>query len=107
MVEMTHGLRVFLIVVLVGHGLCILFGMIRAARASRFTDGIVAVNVIGTVAILILSILSYMLGESYLVDVAILYALVNMVAVVVLCRIARIYHMEHAESGKKEEEDAS
>lgn len=94
MIEMSDGLRMVLIAVMVCHCLCMLGGMIRAALGPRFTDRVVAVNLIGTVAILILCILSYFLEASYLVDVAILYALLNLVAVVVLCRIARVHHME-------------
>lgn len=94
MIEMSGALRIFLIVVMLCHCLCMLGGMIRAVLGPRFTDRVVAVNLIGTVAILILCILSYFLEASYLVDVAILYALLNLVAVVVLCRIARVHHME-------------
>lgn len=94
MVEMSEGLRQFLIGVIILHSLCMLGGMVRAAIGPRFTDRVVAVNLIGTAAVLILCILSYFLDASYLVDVAILYALLNMVAVVVLCRIARVNHMD-------------
>ncbi len=101
MIEMTEGLRQFLIGVIILHSLCMLAGMIRAAIGPRFTDRVVAVNLIGTVAVLILCVLSYFLGAGYLVDVAILYALLNVAAVVVLCRIARVNHMEKAR--RKEE----
>ena len=102
MIEMTDGMRLFLIIVMLCQCLCMLGGMIRAALGPRFTDRVVAVNLIGTAAILILCVLSYFLRESYLVDVAILYALLDLVAVVVLCRIARVHHME--QKGRKGEQ---
>ena len=95
MVEMTGAVRAILIAVMLCQSLCMLGGMIRAALGPRFTDRVVAVNLTGTVAVLILCILSYFLEAAYLVDVAILYAMLNLVAVVVLCRIARIHHREY------------
>lgn len=97
MLEMTGALRALLIAVMLCQCLCMLGGMIRAALGPRFTDRVVAVNLTGTVAILILCILSYFLEAGYLVDVAILYALLNLVAIVVLCRIARVHHMEKSQ----------
>ena len=92
MIEMTPFLSGFLIA-----AMCLLAGvlllcLVRAIRGPRFTDRVVALNVIGTVVILFICILSYFLGESYLVDIAILYALLNMLAVVILCRVARTHH---------------
>ena len=53
-----------------------------------------------TVVVLMVCILSYVLGESYLVDVAILYGLLNLLAVAVLSRISVRRHREHRR-GKK------
>lgn len=103
MVEMTPGLERFLLAVLILHALCMLGGMIRAALGPRFTDRVVAVNLTGTAAVLMLCILSYLLGAAWVVDVAILYALLNMAAVVVLCRIARVHHTEHRRGSGEEE----
>ena len=50
-----------------------------------------------TVVILLLSVLSYLLGASYLVDVIILYGLLNLLAVAVLSRISIRRHRERRE----------
>lgn len=60
----------------------------RAVIGPRFTDRLVALNSICTFSVLIIGILSYVLGESSIADICILYALLNLVAVVVLTRIA-------------------
>ena len=49
----------------------IFFCMIRAIKGPRFTDRVVAGNMISTMIIVILSILSVYMEEPFLVDVAI------------------------------------
>ena len=65
--------------------------LVRAVRGPRYTDRLVAMNLICTLVILIVCILSYLLEEPYLVDVAILYGLLNLLAVAVLSRVAVEY----------------
>ncbi len=102
-------------------GLCVVFGiltilaLIRAIRGPRFTDRIVAVNLIGTMTILIMCILSVYFEQAFLVDVAIGYALLSFIAIVVLTRLVIVRRRgqeerERAEAacalggeGKKEE----
>ena len=92
MVECVPWLEGFLAAVL-----CILTGVIlvclvRAIRGPRYTDRVVALNLICTVVILLVCILSYLLGESYLVDIAILYGLLNLLAVALLSRVSISHH---------------
>ena len=79
--------------------LCILSGvilaaLIRAAKGPRYTARLAALNFLCTVVVLMSCILSYVLEESYLVDVAILYGLLNLLAVAVLSRISVKRHRE-------------
>ena len=79
--------------------LCVLTGLllaclIRAVRGPRYTDRLVALNLICTVVVLMICILSYLLEASYLVDVAILYGLLNLLAIAVLSRISVRQHRE-------------
>jgi multicomponent Na+:H+ antiporter subunit F len=73
-------------------GVGIVFCLIRAIRGPRYTDRIVALNVICTLVILIICILSYVLELDYLLDVAILYGLLNLLAIAVLSRITIGHH---------------
>ena len=68
--------------------------LVRAVRGPRYTDRLTALNLICTVVVLMVCILSYVLGQSYLVDVAILYGLLNLLAVAVLSRISVRRHRE-------------
>lgn len=71
----------------------IIFCLLRAVRGPRVTDRIVAVNMIGTMTIAIIAILSDTLGESYLLDVCLIYAMISFLAIVVLTKIyLGVYH---------------
>ena len=57
--------------------LLILATLVRAVLGPRFTDRIVAVNVISTLVIAELVLLSVWLREDFLVDVALVFALLS------------------------------
>ena len=65
----------------------ILLSLIRAIRGPRFTDRIVAVNLIGTITIATMCLLSVYFDQSFLLDIAIVYALLSFIAIVVLTRL--------------------
>ena len=97
MVEMTPVLNGFLVGVLCLLGIAVLCCLVRAIRGPRFTDRIVALNVICTLVVLLICMLSYVLGEDYLVDVAILYALLNLLAIALISRITVNWHRRRKE----------
>ncbi|MBQ9833085.1 MAG: sodium:proton antiporter [Clostridia bacterium] len=77
--------------------------MIRAVKGPRFTDRIVAVNIIGTLTIIIMCILSVYFKQDFLVDIAIVYALLSFIAVVVLTRLVIV----RRRAQEKKEREAS
>ena len=81
-------LRYYLVAAMLVLAALAVFCLARAVIGPRFTDRLVALNSICTFSVLIIGILSYVLGESSIADICILYALLNLVAVVVLTRIA-------------------
>lgn len=87
-------------------GVGILFCMLRAYKGPRFTDRVVAVNMIGTITIVIMAMLSVALDADYLVDISIVYALLSFIAIVVLTRLVIIRRRGQIEreTGKKPEE---
>jgi len=66
--------------------LAVLIGimLIRAVIGPRITDRILAINMLGTMVISSIAILSRYLAEGYLVDVALIYAMISFVAVIML-----------------------
>jgi len=84
--------------------MCVVFVcLVRALKGPRVTDRVVALNMIGTLVVMMICILSYLLEEAFLIDVAILYALLNMLVVVVLTRTAtHRYYELHPEEQEAE-----
>ena len=77
------------------------FCLIRAIKGPEVTDRIVATNMMGTIIIMIICILALMLDESYLLDVALIYAMISFLAVVVLTRVYTGVFREKKQGGKK------
>lgn len=65
----------------------IILSIIRSVRGPGIADRIIAVNMIGTMIIMIIAILSVYLDENYLVDVCLIYAMLSFLGVVVLCKV--------------------
>ena len=82
-------------------GVGILFCMLRAYKGPRFTDRVVAVNMIGTITIAIMAILSVWMDADYLIDICITYALLSFIAIVVLTRLVIIRRRGQMEREKK------
>ena len=61
--------------------------LVRAVKGPEIVDRIVAVNMLGTLTIMIICILAVKLEQGYLLDVAIIYAMISFLAVVILTRI--------------------
>ena len=79
----------------------ILATLVRAVLGPRFTDRIVAVNVISTLVIAELVLLSVWLREDFLVDVALVFALLSFLAVVVVSRLVAARRRKRPEREKK------
>ena len=67
--------------------LCLFVCLYRAVRGPSTSDRIVAVNMTGTFVITIILFLALLMKEDYLMDIALIYAMLSFLAVVLLCRI--------------------
>ncbi len=86
--ELLSQVREILLgVIMVVLALCLLASLIRAILGPRFTDRIVAINMIGTQTILLICILSFLIGEQYLVDISLIYAMISFLAVVAMVNL--------------------
>lgn len=71
--------------------LLMLATLVRAILGPRFTDRIIAVNVINTLVVAAISVLAVWQREDFLVDVALVYALLSFLTVVVVSRLVLIW----------------
>lgn len=65
----------------------IVLSLIRSILGPGIPDRIIAVNMTGTMIIMVIAILSVFLDENYLVDVCLIYAMISFLGVVVLCKV--------------------
>ncbi len=77
------------------------FCLIRAVKGPRTADRIVAVNMMGTMVMVMIAIL--LLKEGYLVDICLIYAMISFLAVIVLTKVYMGVHSEkkNAKEGKR------
>ena len=81
----------------------VVFGyFIRTILGPHFADRILAINSISTVVMLFIGFLAVMQGENYIVDIALIYAVLGFVSVVILCKqYLRSHKKEKANDLKK------
>ncbi len=85
---MDNVYAVLLTVAMAVLGVCLFVCLFRAFRGPTPADRVIAVNMTGTIVITMILFLSLLLEEGYLVDIALIYAMLSFLAVVLLCRIS-------------------
>lgn len=80
--------------------------LVRAIRGPRVADRIVSINMISTLVIATICVLAIKQAQGYLADVAIIYALIGFLAVVVLCKVYMGIALEKREKEKEDEKHA-
>lgn len=99
-----HGLGVVAMAVLM---VLAILCLVRCIRGPRVSDRVLAVNMVGTLTIIMVGVLVVMLGEGYLADVALVYAMISFLAVVVLCKVyTGIYRERRHEEERLRAEDS-
>ena len=84
-------------------GLLLLACLIRAIRGPRIADRVIAVNMMGTLIVIAICILAFMMSEGWLVDVAMIYTMLSFLAVVLLTKVYMgIYREKHRQEMEKE-----
>lgn len=61
--------------------------LIRAVRGPLIADRLMAVNMMGTMVMVMIAVLALMLQQGYLVDICLIYAMISFLAVVVLSKV--------------------
>lgn len=85
--------------VILGIGLFVC--LLRAVRGPSAADRVLSINMIGTITIALIAVISVLMDQGYLMDVAILYALLSFLSVVILSKIyVGIYRARREREGK-------
>ena len=65
--------------------LCVM--LFRSVKGPGVTDRLLSINMVGTLVIAGIVILSRLLGEAWLLDVALIYTMISLVSVLILARV--------------------
>ena len=85
-------------------GVLLIACLIRAIKGPRVADRLIAVNMTGTLIVICICILSFLLSEGYLVDIAMIYTMLSFLAVVLLTKVYMgIYREKHRQEQLKKE----
>ncbi len=99
--SIENAYRILFSAALIWFAVLILAMLIRSIIGPRITDRILAINMIGTMVISCIAILSRMLRESYLADVALIYAMISFISVLILATIYIPNRRTRARFGKE------
>ncbi|MBQ3170108.1 MAG: sodium:proton antiporter [Clostridia bacterium] len=77
--------------------------LFRAVIGPTTADRVISINMIGGIVIMLIILLSLMMNEGFLVDMAVIYALLSFLAVVIL---GRIYIIINKRREKEEDRNA-
>ena len=85
-------------------GILVIACLIRAIRGPRIADRVIAANMTGTLIVIIICILSFVMDEGYLVDIAMIYTMLSFLAVVLLTKVYMgIYREKHRQEALEKE----
>ncbi len=80
--------------------------LIRAVRGPRIADRLMAVNMMGTMVMVMIAVLALMLQQGYLVDICLIYAMISFLSVVVLSKVyIGIYEERQREKKASQEKE--
>lgn len=101
-----HPLFITLLILL---SFMLLICLIRAVKGPRVADRLMAVNMMGTMVMVMISVLALLLKEGYLVDICLIYAMISFLAVVVISKVyigiyeEKQHNLENGEGGDLDE----
>ena len=102
---MSNAYEILYTVALVIIGLLVIACLVRAIRGPRIADRVIAANMIGTLVVITICILSFVMNEGYLVDIAMIYTMLSFLAVVLLTKVYMGIYREQKRA-KEEHHDA-
>ena len=73
--------------VLAALALCLIAVLVYILKARLTVDRIIGINLVGTIVVMVIVVLTFLLGEDYLADIALIYVVLSFIAVMMLCRI--------------------
>ena len=73
--------------------------LVRCILGPRISDRVLAINITGTITVIMVGLFVVLLGEGYLADIALVYSMLSFLAVIVLSKVYTgiYYERKHEE----------
>ena len=100
---LLQAYHVLFVAALIFLAIMVMLCLVRAIIGPKIADRIVAINMMGTMIMVIIAILALMQEEGYLVDICIIYAMISFLAVIVLTKVYMgVYQQKKIEEENKD-----
>ena len=70
--------------------------LVRALKGPSIYDRILAVNVFGTKTVLVVALITFITGHLDLIDIALVYALINFIAIATVLKLVKTRNLASA-----------
>lgn len=80
-------------------GIFMFICLFRAVIGPTTADRVISINMVGGIVIMLIVLLSLVMNEGFLVDMAVIYALLSFLAVVILVRIYIVINARKEKEG--------
>ena len=95
MATVSGAVNALLIGIMIVYSILLVLVLIRAVLGPRVADRLMAINMVGTIGILFMAVISVNLNEDYLLDISIIYAMISFLSVVILTKVYMGVHEEN------------
>lgn len=95
MTTVESAVNVLLIGIMLIYAVLVIMVLMRAVVGPKIADRLMAINMVGTIGIFLMAVISVLLGEDYLLDVSIIYAMISFLSVVILTKVYMGVHEQN------------
>lgn len=85
--DITSIQHIAFVFALVFLSIAVIFVLVRAFMGPRFTDSLLAINVINTIVNVLICLVAVVVDDGAFVDLALVYSMIGFLSVVVLSRL--------------------
>ena len=100
---MTSALLIGIMLV---YAVLVVLVLIRAVAGPKIADRLMAISMVGTIGIFLMAVVAVKLGEDYLLDISIIYAMISFLSVVILTKVYMGVHEENVLRKFKKDREA-
>jgi multicomponent Na+:H+ antiporter subunit F len=79
--------------------IAMVLALMRALLGPTIYDRVLAVNLFGTKALLLIAVMGFLTDRPEFLDIALVYALINFIATIAIMKFFRFAHLGHPHQG--------